>query len=286
MMIERENPHISTSRQCKLLTLNRSTLYYKRKDKINDYNLQLMRLIDEQFTKTPFYGSRKMTAYLKRLGYYVNRKRIQRLMRIMGIEAIYPKPNLSKREKENEIYPYLLKGLKITKSNQVWATDITYIRMQKGWLYLTAIMDWYSRYVLSWELSTTLEVNFCINALNKALTVGKPQIFNSDQGVQYTSKRFTQILKENNIQISMDSRGRVFDNIFTERLWRSLKYEEVYINDYSTVKETRGGVGGYFGFYNHERPHQSLGYRTPYEVYYGLREEAKDSELKVHNFLS
>jgi len=240
-----------------------------------------------------------MTAYLKRLGYHVNRKRIQRLMRIMGIEAIYPKPNLSKRGKESKIYPYLLKDLKITKSNQVWATDppaspererwragITYIGMQKGWLYLTAIMDWYSRYVLSWELSTTLEVDFCIDALKKALIIGKPQIFNSDQGVQYTSEGFTQILKENNIQISMDSRGRVFDNIFTERLWRSLKYEEVYINDYSTVKEARNGIGRYFALYNNERLHQSLGYRTPYEVHYGLREGSKDSELKGYNFLS
>ena len=246
-MIERQNPDISILRQCELLALNRSSLYYKRKGKVDDYNLHLMELIDKQYTKTPFYGSRKMTAYLKRLGYHVNRKRIQRLMRIMSIEAIYPKLNLSKRGKENETYPYLLKDLKITKSNQVWATDITYVRMQKGWLYLTVIMDWHSRYVLSWELSTTLEVDFCIEALNKALMIGKPEIFNSDQGVQYTSKRFTQILKDNNIQISMDSRGRVFDNIFTERLWRPLKYEEIYINEYKMVKEAREGIGRYWG---------------------------------------
>ena len=221
-------------------------------------------------TKTPFYGSRRMTAYLKRLGYSVNRKRVQRLMRIMGIHAIYPKPRLSKKAKQNQIYPYLLKGLEIKGSNQVWASDITYIRMKKGWLYLIAIMDWYSRYVLSWELSTTLEVDFCINALNKALTVGKLKIFNSDQGVQYTTEKFIQILRENDIEISMDSRGRVFDNIFTERLWRSVKYEEVYIKDYSDVREAKEGIESYFKFYNNERPHQSLGYKTPYEVYYGL----------------
>ena len=269
-MIEMENPNISISRQCELLALNRSSLYYKKKEKISSYDLHLMRLIDEQYTKTPFYGSRRMTAYLKRLGYSVNRKRVQRLMRIMGIHAIYPKPRLSKKAKQNQIYPYLLKGLKIKGSNQVWASDITYIRMKKGWLYLIAIMDWYSRYVLSWELSTTLEVDFCINALNKALTVGKPKIFNSDQGVQYTSEKFIQILRENDIEISMDSRGRVFDNIFTERLWRSLKYEEVYIKDYSDVREAKEGIESYFKFYNNERPHQSLGYKTPYEVYYGL----------------
>jgi putative transposase len=286
MLIEKENPHISISRQCNFLALNRSTLYYKGKEEVSDYNLYLMGLIDKQYTKTPFYGSRRMTAYLKRLDYDVNRKRIQRLMRMMGIEAIYPKPNLSKRGKENEVYPYLLKGLKITESNQVWATDITYIGMQRGWLYLTAIMDWHSRYVLSWELSTTLEVGFCIDALKKALIIGKPQIFNSDQGVQYTSSSFTQILKDNNIQISMDSRGRAFDNIFIERLWRSLKYEEVYIKDYSIVKEAREGIRTYFEFYNNERPHQSLGYMTPYEVYYSLGGRRKDSELKVYKFLS
>jgi putative transposase len=210
-----------------------------------------------------------MTAILRREGHEVNRKRIQRLMRLMGLEAIYPKPNLSKGQPENKIYPYLLRDVKISRSNQVWGTDITYIRLSKGWAYLVAIMDWFSRYVLSWKLSISLEGGFCIEALEKALVIGNPEIFNSDQGSQFTSLGFVYKLEQNNIQISMDGKGRAIDNIFTERLWRSLKYEEVYIRDYQNVREAREGISKYMNFYNHERPHQSLGYKTPAEVYFG-----------------
>ena len=228
-----------------------------------------MRLIDEEYTRHPFYGSRRLTARLNREGYPVNRKRVQRLMQLMGIEAIYQKPMLSKPLAENKTYPYLLKGLTIMHPNQVWSADITYIRMNGGFVYLTAIIDWYSRYVLAHEVSISLESElFCVNSLKKAMTISSPEIFNTDQGVQFTSSAFTELLLKNNIAISMDSRGRAFDNIFVERLWRSLKYEEVYLSDYETVKETIKGIGNYFQFYNTERPHQSLGYKTPHEVYF------------------
>jgi len=226
-----------------------------------------MRLIDEQYTQTPFYGSRRMRAVLAKRGYRVNRKRVQRLMRFMGLEAIYPKPDLSRPHPNHEIYPYLLKGLDINRCNLVWGTDITYIRLHRGWLYLVAIMDWFSRYVVSWELSTNLEVDFCLRALDQALAMGRPEIFNSDQGAQFTSLGFIGKLKQYPIRISMDGRGRAMDNIFTERLWRSLKYEEVYLKEYGAVPEARQGIGAYFRFYNEERPHQSLGYKTPAEVY-------------------
>jgi len=226
-----------------------------------------MRLIDEQYTRTPFYGSRRLRAVLMRNGHQINRKRVQRLMRLMGLEAIYPKPHLSHRHKDHEIYPYLLRNLPIVRNNQVWGTDITYIRLQKGWLYLVAMMDWFSRYVLSWELSTSLEADFCLRALETALTSRRPEIFNSDQGSQFTSGEFIKKLKQHDICISMDGRGRALDNIFTERLWRSLKYEEVYLKDYESVSAARQGISAYLTFYNQERPHQSLGYQTPAEVY-------------------
>jgi putative transposase len=251
-----------------LLGLSRSSYYYEGRGE-SEENLRLMNLLDEQYTKTPFYGSPRMTAWLRREGYQVNVKRVRRLMKLMDIEAIRAKPNLSKASVEDRIYPYLLRGVRIERVNQVWSIDITYIRMQKGFLYLVAIIDWFSRMVLSWELSNSLESSFCISALARALEVGKPEIFNSDQGVQFRSQSFTSRLLREGIQISMDGRGRAFDNIFIERLWRSVKYEEVYIKGYSQVKDAVTGLGGYFEFYNQERLHQSLNYRTPKEVYFG-----------------
>ncbi len=225
-----------------------------------------MNLIDEEYTRHPFYGSRKMTVFLRELGYLVNRKRTQRLM---GLEAIYPKPNTSKRSHEHKVYPYLLRGLDIKRPNQVWAIDITYIRLWKGFLYLTAIMDWFSRYVLAWRLSNSLDSSFCLDALEESFEFGRPDIFNSDQGVQFTSEAFTGKLLSRDVQISMDSRGRALDNIFIERLWRSVKYEKVYLKEYQNVRETEEGLGQYFDFYNTERFHQALDYKTPEKVYYG-----------------
>ena len=271
MLIDRENEEMPITTQAQLLGVARSTIYYK--PVVDSYNLKLMHLIDEQYTKTPFYGSRRMREALKRKGYKVNRKRVQRLMRFMGIEAIYPKRNLSKPSSGHKIYPYLLRGRKTREVNEVWSTDITYIRMRHGWLYLVAIMDWMSRYVLSWKLSTTLEVDFCIQALEKALAIGTPEIFNSDQGSQFTSLAFLDLLEKRNIQISMDGRGRAMDNVFNERLWRSIKYEEVYINDYETVHDAEERIDRYMSFYNWERPHQSLNYKTPAEVYFDEKEQ-------------
>lgn len=265
-LIDKTNNKISISRQAELLGISRSSIYYR--PVIDLYDITLMQLIDKQYTKTPFYGSRKMTAFLKRNGYEVNRKKVIRLMQQMGLEAIYPKPNLSKSNSEHKIYPYLLKGLSINKANHVWATDITYIKLHQGWLYLIVIMDWFSRYVISWQTSTSLEVDFCLIALDKALKLGTPEIFNSDQGPQFTALSFTQMLIGKSIKISMDGRGRAHDNIFTERLWRSLKYEEVYLKDYQSVQEAEQGIGNYLTFYNHERLHQSLNYLTPAEVYF------------------
>ena len=268
MAIERDNLKISVSRQCELLGLGRSSLYY-RPGRDESYNEHLMQLIDKQYTKTPFYGVPKMTIFLRRKGHLVNPKRIRRLMRKMGLEAIYPrsKRDLSLPDKANKKYPYLLKGLEITRPDQVWATDITYIRMYRGWVYLAAIMDWFSRYVIAWELSLTLEADFCVTALERALATSCPAIFNTDQGSQFTSDDFTGLLRNAGVLISMDGKGRAFDNIMVERLWRSVKYEEVYLKDYQTVAEAKLGLGRYFEFYNDERPHQSLDYRTPAEVY-------------------
>ncbi len=228
-----------------------------------------MRLIDEEYTRHPFYGSRKMAAWLRSKGYPVNRKRVQRLMRLMGLEAIYQKPQTSQSNPEHKKYPYLLRGLIVDKPNQVWSTDITYIRLERGFVYLSAIIDWHSRYVLSWRLSNTLDSAFCVEALKDALSKGKPEIFNTDQGVQFTSWDFISVLKAGEIQISMDGKGRALDNIFVERLWRSLKYEFVYLHEFKTIRELCQGLFEYFKFYNNERLHQSLGYAVPASVHIG-----------------
>lgn len=228
-----------------------------------------MNVMDEQYTRTPFYGSRKMVVFLNHQGHWVNRKRIQRLMRTMGIQGICPGPNTSRRRMEHAVFPYLLKGLSIERPNQVWSADITYIRLLRGFAYLVAILDWFSRYVLAWRLSNSLETAFCTEALEEALELGNPDIFNTDQGCQFSSEDFTARLKKKEIKISMDSRGRAFDNIFTERLWRSVKYEDVYPKGYRTMPEAQDGLGAYFQFYNHERFHQSLRYRTPSQIYLG-----------------
>jgi putative transposase len=267
-LVDREHAEISVRRQCELLGVNRSGLYYEPVGE-SEENLTLMRLLDEQYTRTPFYGSRKMVEWLDTRGFRVNRKRVSRLMELMGIEAVYPKPKLSQRGEGHRVYPYLLRGLEVGRVNQVWSTDITYIRMAQGFVYLVAVMDWFSRYVLSWRLSLTMELDFCVEALKCALRRGRPEIFNSDQGSQFTSEKFTAELAEREIAISMDGRGRCMDNIFIERLWRSLKYEEVYLKDYETVAEARAGIEKYFRFYNQERLHQSLEYRTPATVWLG-----------------
>jgi putative transposase len=267
MLINRNHDRIPLTRQAELLGISRSSLYYE--PVVDPYDDLLMRVIDEIYTRMPFYGSRKMAKTLVRMGYEIGRKRVQRLMRTMGIEAIYPKPDLSKPHPGHVIYPYLLRNTVIDRCDHVWSSDITYIRLSKGFACLTAVMDWHSRYVLSRELSTSMEVDFCIRALERALTIGKPQIFNTDQGAQFTSKDFTGILLNEAILISMDGKGRAIDNIFIERLWRSLKYDDVYIHDYQTVQDARHGIGNYFYLYNNERLHQSLGYMTPAEVYFG-----------------
>jgi putative transposase len=264
--VERGHPEISVRRQCDLLGVNRAGLYYQPAGE-SEENLMLMRLIDEQYTRRPIYGSRRLVAWLRGQGHGVNRKRVARLMEGMGIQAIYPKPRLSQPGEGHKIYPYLLEGVEVTRVNQVWSTDITYIRMDGGFVYLVAVMDWFSRFVLSWALSVTMEVGFCMEALQRAFRRGRPEIFNSDQGSQFTSDQFTGALQARGIAVSMDGRGRCFDNIFIERLWRSLKYEEVYLRDYTLVPEARAGIGNWFQFYNHERLHQSLGYRTPAGLY-------------------
>ena len=266
-LVEASHPGISIRRQCELLNLNRSTHYYQPAHE-SALNLCLMRLLDEQYMRTPFYGWPKMTAYLRRQGYAVNHKRIRRLMRTMGLQAIYPRPKTSIAGKGHKIYPYLLRGLEITRPNHVWSSDITYVPMRQGFMYLVAIMDWFSRYVLAWQLSNTLDGYFCRDVLQQALQQDQPEIFNTDQGVQFTAHEFTGYLKRSNIQISMDGRGRALDNIFIERLWRSVKYEDIYLNDYATVPELDAGLADYFRFYNDERLHQSLNYQTPAEVHF------------------
>ncbi len=261
---------MTIAEQCDLLGLARLSYYYQPVGETEE-NLHLMRLLDEQYTKTPFYGILRMTAWLKTQGYHVNEKRVARLLRLMGLEgleAIYPKPHLSVADPAAHRYPYLLKGLTIERVNQVWSTDITYIRTTRGFVYLVAIIDWFSRYVLAWEISVTLDVNFCLDASDRALRVTRPEIFNSDQGVQFTSQEFTHRLEAAHIRISRDGRGRALDNIFVERLWRSVKYEEVYLKDYDTVPTAVQNLKAYFTFYNQERLHQSLGYVTPATVYY------------------
>lgn len=271
-MVEKYHPELSIRKQCELLQLNRSSLYWPRKPKMSEEDLVVMNAIDELYTKRPYFGVRRITNHLEIPGTpeaVINHKRIHRLMQIMGIQAIRPKVNLSKPDKAHEIYPYLLRDLIITHPNQVWGTDITYVRIQGGWLYLTAILDWFSRYVIAWELSDTLNSEFCIENLKKALGVAIPDIHNSDQGVQFTSEEYLNTLKGHPaIKISMDSRGRAMDNIFTERLWRSVKYEEIYLKDYQSPKEARQSLKEYFEFYNTERKHQSLKNKTPESVYF------------------
>jgi putative transposase len=267
-LVEPEHPQLSLRRQCALLGLARCGLYYQPVSESGE-NVHLMRLLDEQYTATPFYGIRRMTAWLRHQGYAVNHKRVGRLMRQMGLAAIYPKPRLSQPAEGHVIYPYLLRGVRITRVNQVWSADITYIRLQSGFVYLVAVMDWFSRYVLSWAVSITMDVAFCVEALNQALRQGQPEVFNTDQGAQFTSRAFTERLQKGGVRISMDGRGRALDNVFVERLWRSVKSEEVYLRDYQGVSDARQGLAHYFAFYNEERLHQALGYRPPAMVYRG-----------------
>jgi putative transposase len=266
-MIEPYHRQLSIRRQCELVDLPRSTLYYQPAGE-SAFNLHLMRLIDEQYLKTPFYGWPRMTAYLHRQGYQVNHKRVQRLMQKMGLQAIYPQRQTSLAAQGHRVYPYLLRNQTITRPNQVWSADITYIPMPRGFMYLVATMDWYSRYVLAWQLSNTLDGLFCLGALDLALAQGKPDIFNTDQGAQFTAVAFTSRLERAGIRISMDGRGRALDNVFVERLWRSVKYDHVYLYEYASVPELEKGLEQYFTFYNYERPHQSLSYQTPAEVHY------------------
>ena len=267
-MIDRTHS-LPVTRQCQLLGLNRSTVYYQAAG-ASDADLRLMRRIDEMHLKRPFYGSRRIRDWLQDEGFAVNRKRVQRLMRQMGITALYPKANTSRPGKGHKIYPYLLRGLEIDRANQVWAADICYVPMARGFVYVVAIMDWYSRKVLAWQVSNTMDADFCVEALEEALRrYGAPEIFNTDQGAQFTSEAFTDALKAAGIRISMDGKGRWVDNVFVERLWRSLKYEEVYLKAYEIVAEARQGMANYFRFYNRERRHQGLNRQTPDQVYEG-----------------
>ena len=265
-LVDSGGESLSIRRQCELLGLNRSNLYYEPRP-VPQEQLVLMRRIDEIFMEYPFYGSRRITVSLKNEGWLIGRERVRRLMGQMGMIAIYPKPNLSRKHPQHKIYPYLLSGVEIEGPIQVWSADITYIGIRRGFFYLVAIIDWFSRYVLSWRLSNSLEAAFCIEALEEALEKGRPVIFNTDQGSQFTSNDFTGFLLDKGIKVSMDGRGRVFDNIFVERLWRSVKYEEVSLKDYQTGWEAKEGLKNYFDFYNHKRPHQSLSYKTPHEVH-------------------
>jgi putative transposase len=254
-------------RQCQLLNIHRSQLYYEPVRESAE-NLQLMRLLDEQYLKTPFWGSRNMTIFLsKRTQQPVNRKKTQRLMRKMGLEGIAPGPSTSRRHAAHKVYPYLLRDVLVERPNQVWCSDITYVPLRRGFLYLVAVMDWYSRHVISWRLSNSLDVEFCLEALEDAFDHGTPEIFNTDQGAQFTSRAFTDRLLTRSIEISMDGKGRALDNVFIERLWRSVKYEDIYLKGYDSGADCQKGLTGYFKFYSHERPHQSLGYRTPWEVH-------------------
>ena len=266
-MIEPSHRALSVRRQCALLGLSRSGVYYEPAGESED-NLRIMRWIDRQYTRHPFYGVRRMTMRMRREGERINPKRVRRLMRQMGLEAVYPRKGLSAPGEGHRHYPYRLRGVVADHADQVWCADITYIALRSGWAYLVAILDWCSRYVVSWALSESLEVAFCLEALQEALAKGRPEIFNTDQGVQFTSEAFTDRLERGEVRISMDGRRRVFDNIFIERLWRTVKYEEVFLKDYRDVAEARDGLGGYFRFYNRERPHQALAYRTPAEVYF------------------
>jgi putative transposase len=260
---------LSVARQCELLELSRSSYYYTPMGTESEENLELMRKIDKLYLKRPFYGYPRMTGWLRDLGWSVNEKRVARLMGLMGLQAVLPGPHTSRRHPQHPVYPYLLRGLEIGSPNEVWCADITYVPMKRGFLYLVAVMDWFSRYVLAWELSNSLETTFCLEALERALERGPPGIFNTDQGSQFTSEDFTGRLERSGVRISMDGRGRATDNIFIERLWRSVKYEEIYLRDYADGTETRRGLNRYFRFYNTQRRHQGLGNRTPAQVHAG-----------------
>ena len=270
-MVDREHPSLPIVRQCALLGVSRSSLYYRAKE-ASEADLCLMGEMDRQYLETPFYGSRRMKAWLERQGIPVSRKRVQRLMRVMGLRAIYRRPRTSQPAPEHRVYPYLLRNASVTRPNQVWAADITYLPMARGFLYLVVVMDWHSRYVVAWRLSNTLEAGFCADALTEALARGRPEVFNTDQGSQFSSREFTQVLQDRGVKISMDGKGRYADNIFVERLWRTVKYEEVYLKAYVNAGEARRELGAYFRFYNNQRPHQALGYRTPAEVFHGEEE--------------
>ena len=274
-MVDRRHPALSIVKQCALLDISRSGVYHRPRDPSRD-DLAMMKRMDQQYLATPFYGSRRMKAWLGREGHRVNRKRVRRLMRTMGLQAVYRRPRTSNPAPGHKIYPYLLGSMEITKPNQVWAADITYIPMAKGFLYLVAIMDWYSRHVMAWRLSNTLDADFCVEALEEALGRGTPEVFNTDQGSQFTGEAFTGVLEQNNVRISMDGKGRYSDNIFVERLWRTVKYEEVYLKAYFGGREAKTGIDNYFRFYNTQRPHQALGYRTPAEVFNGEPAESGD----------
>lgn len=268
MMIDTAHPTLSIRRQCELVGLNRATFYWRPAGE-SPLNLELMRLIDQEYTRAPFYGYRKMTARLNDPhGYQVNRKRVARLMQQMGLQAVYPRPRTTLPNQQHKKYPYLLRGLVINRPNQVWAADITYVPLPRGFMYLVAVMDWFSRFVLAWQLSNTLDGAFCLEALRLARQQGRPDIFNTDQGVQFTAHDFTGELATAGIRISMDGRGRAFDNIFVERLWRTVKYEDIYLKSYQTVPALLTGLEDYFKLYNYERPHQSLGYRVPAAVHF------------------
>ena len=267
-MLDAMHEKLSIREQCRIMAMPRSRYYYQSRPVMLD--MKIADEIDRIYTKRPYYGSRRIREEMKRLGYVIGRGRIRRYMTLMGYRAIYPRKNLSRPNKEHHVYPYLLRGVKVDHVNQVWGSDITFIPMSHGFAYLVVIMDWYSRCVLSWRLSTTLDADFCIEAINEALVAcGEPEIFNSDQGCQFTSRGFTEKLLAKSIRISMDGRGRAFDNIFVERLWRTVKYEEVYIKSYESVNECRESLRTYFEFYNQQRFHQALGYATPAEVYLG-----------------
>jgi putative transposase len=265
-LIESGHEHLSVRRQCELLGLNRSSLYYQAVQESAE-NLRLMRLLDQEYTRHPFYGSRRLTQWFRTQGEEVNRKRVQRLLRLMGLEAIYPKPRLSQAAPGHRLYPYLLRGVKVARPDQVWSADITYVPLATGFMYLAAVLDWYSRYVIAWRLSNTLEGSFCVEMLEEALGRGRPEVFNTDQGVQFTAEAFTGRLQAAGVQISMDGRGRCLDNVFVERLWRTVKYENIYLYGYESVRELQRGLSTYFAFYNEERFHQALQYRTPGSVY-------------------
>jgi putative transposase len=267
-LVETDHPLLSITRQCQLLGLSRSGFYYQVRGE-SELNLLLMRLIDQEYTAHPFLGYRKMVRFLRERDYPVNKKRVARLMQVMGLAAMVPGPPTSRRSAQNPVYPYLLRGVKIRQVNQVWSCDITYLPLPRGFVYLFAVIDWFSRFVLAWQISTTLDTTFCLEGLDQALLVGAPGIFNTDQGSQFTSADFTGRLHRAGIPLSMDGRGRALDNIFVERLWRTVKYEDVYLKGYQTPREVVSGLQDYFHYYNEQRPHQALDYRTPAQVYRG-----------------